>query len=97
MSVHFKGVFFLPQSLVPLITDGGRIINVSSGLTRFTSPYYSAYASMKGAIEVFTRYLASELGARGITVNTVAPGAIAADFDATACATTRTSTSTLPQ
>jgi len=80
MSVHFKGVFFLTQSLLPLIADGGRIINISSGLTRFTSPYYSAYASMKGAVEVLTRYLASELGARGITVNTVAPGAIATDF-----------------
>jgi len=80
MNVHFKGVFFLTQALLPLIADGGRIINLSSGLARFTLPGYAAYASMKGAIEVFTRYLAKELGPRGITVNTVAPGAIETDF-----------------
>lgn len=78
--VHFKGVFFLTQKLLPLIDDGGRIVNVSSGLTRVTTPGSGAYASMKGAIEVLTRYLAKELGARGIAVNTVAPGAIATDF-----------------
>ena len=78
--VHFKGVFFLTQKLLPLINDGGRIVNVSSGLTRITVPGSGAYASMKGAIEVLTRYLAKELGARGIAVNTVAPGAIATDF-----------------
>jgi NAD(P)-dependent dehydrogenase (short-subunit alcohol dehydrogenase family) len=78
--VHFKGVFFLTQKLLPLIRDGGRIVNVSSGLTRITVPGSGAYASMKGAIEVLTRYLAKELGARGIAVNTVAPGAIATDF-----------------
>jgi NAD(P)-dependent dehydrogenase (short-subunit alcohol dehydrogenase family) len=79
-NVHFKGVFFLTQKLLPLIHDGGRIVNISSGLTRFAMPELSAYASMKGAVEVLTRYLAKELGARGIAVNTVAPGAIATDF-----------------
>ncbi len=79
-NVHFKGVFFLTQKLLPLINDGGRIVNISSGLTRFALPGSSAYASMKGAIEVLTRYLAKELGPRGIAVNTVAPGAIATDF-----------------
>jgi NAD(P)-dependent dehydrogenase (short-subunit alcohol dehydrogenase family) len=64
-----------------LIEDGGRILNVSTGLARFTFPGYGAYASMKGAIEVFTRYLAKELGPRRITVNTLAPGAIATDFN----------------
>ena len=78
--VHFKGVFFLTQKLLPLINDGGRIVNISSGLARVTLPGSSAYASMKGAIEVLTRYMAKELGARGIAVNTVAPGAIATDF-----------------
>ena len=78
--VHFKGVFFLTQKLLPLLNDGGRIVNISSGLTRFAIPELSAYASMKGAVEVLTRYLAKELGARGISVNTVAPGAIATDF-----------------
>lgn len=80
MNVHFKGVFFLTQKMLPLLNDGGRIINLSSGLTRFTLPGISAYAAMKGGVEVLTRYLAKELGARGITVNTVAPGAIATDF-----------------
>jgi NAD(P)-dependent dehydrogenase (short-subunit alcohol dehydrogenase family) len=80
MNVHVKGVFFLTQKLLPLINDGGRIINLSSGLARFTLPGYAAYASMKGAIEVLTRYMAKELGARQIAVNTVAPGAIATDF-----------------
>jgi NAD(P)-dependent dehydrogenase (short-subunit alcohol dehydrogenase family) len=79
-NVHFKGVFFLTQKLLPLLTDGGRILNISSGLARFTNPGSSAYGSMKGAIEVLTRYLAKELGPRGITVNTVAPGAIETDF-----------------
>ncbi|HTC44228.1 MAG TPA: SDR family oxidoreductase [Steroidobacteraceae bacterium] len=80
MNIHFKGVFFLTQALLPLIADGGRIINVSSGLTRFSLPGYAAYAAMKGGVEVLTRYLAKELGSRGITVNTVAPGAIETDF-----------------
>lgn len=78
--VHFKGVFFLTQKLLPLINDGGRIVNVSSGLTRVSIPGSVAYASMKGAVEVLTRYLAKELGPRRIAVNTVAPGAIATDF-----------------
>ena len=80
VNIHFKGVFFLTQRLLPLFRDGGRIVNLSSGLARFTTPGYVAYASMKGAIEVLTRYLAKELGSRGITVNTVAPGAIETDF-----------------
>jgi NAD(P)-dependent dehydrogenase (short-subunit alcohol dehydrogenase family) len=79
-NVHFKGVFFLTQKLLPLINDGGRIVNISSGLARFTNPGSSAYGSMKGAVEVLTRYLAKELGPRGIAVNIVAPGAIATDF-----------------
>lgn len=80
MAVHVKGVFFLTQTLLPILEDGGRIVNLSSGLARFSLPGYSAYAAMKGAVEVFTRYLANELGARGIAVNTVAPGAIETDF-----------------
>ncbi|MCK0208284.1 SDR family oxidoreductase [Starkeya koreensis] len=80
VDVHFKGVFFLTQTLLPLIADGGRIINFSSGLTRFAYPGYAAYAAMKGAVEVLTRYMAKELGPRGIAVNTVAPGAIETDF-----------------
>ena len=80
MNIHLKGTFFLTQSLLPLIADGGRILNVSSGLARFSLPGYAAYASMKGAIEVLTRYLAKELGERGIAVNVIAPGAIATDF-----------------
>jgi NAD(P)-dependent dehydrogenase (short-subunit alcohol dehydrogenase family) len=79
-NIHFRGVFFLTQAMLPLIADGGRIVNVSTGLTRFSLPGYAAYAAMKGAIEVLTRYLAKELGPRGIAVNTVAPGAIETDF-----------------
>lgn len=78
--VHVKGVFFLTQRLLPLLSDGGRIVNISSGLTRFSFPGSAAYAAMKGAVEVMTRYFARELGERGIAVNTVAPGAIATDF-----------------
>lgn len=81
MAVHLKGVFFLTQKMLPLIADGGRIINLSSGLARFAFPGTAAYAMMKGGIEVFTRSLAKELGPRGITANTVAPGAIATDFN----------------
>ncbi|UXC36719.1 SDR family oxidoreductase [Cupriavidus gilardii] len=80
VNVHFKGVFFLTQTLLPLICDGGRIVNLSSGLTRVSFPGYAAYAAVKGAVEVLTRYMAKELGARGIAVNTVAPGAIETDF-----------------
>ena len=80
VDVHLKGVFFLTQTLLPMIADGGRIVNLSSGLARFCTPGFSAYAMMKGGIEVFTRYLAKELGPRGITANTVAPGAIETDF-----------------
>jgi len=79
-AIHLKGVFFLTQALLPLIADGGRIVNVSSGLTRFSLPGHAAYAAMKGGVEVLTRYLAKELGPRGIVVNTVAPGAIETDF-----------------
>ena len=80
VNIQFKGVFFLTQTLLPLIADGGRIVNISTGLTRFSTPGYAAYAAMKGAVEVFTRYLAKELGSRGITANIVAPGAIETDF-----------------
>ena len=79
-NVHFKGVFLLTQKLLPLINDGGRIINLSSGLTRIIFPGSAAYGSMKGAIEVLTKYMAKELGPRRITVNVVAPGATATDF-----------------
>ena len=80
MNIHVKAPYFLTQKLLPLMRDGGRIINVSSGLARFSFPSRAPYAIMKGAIEVFTRYLAKELGPRGITANTLAPGAIATDF-----------------
>jgi NAD(P)-dependent dehydrogenase (short-subunit alcohol dehydrogenase family) len=80
VNVHLKGVFFLTQRLLPLMNDGGRILNLSSGLARFALPGYAAYAAMKGAIEVLSRYLAKELGPRGIAVNVVAPGAIETDF-----------------
>ncbi|QVW22087.1 SDR family oxidoreductase [Pseudomonas hormoni] len=80
MNIHLKGPFFLTQNLLPLMADGGRILNVSSGLTRFSLPGYGTYAAMKGAMEVLTRYQAKELGARGISVNTLAPGAIETDF-----------------
>jgi len=80
INVHFKGVFFLTQKLLPLIKDGGRIVNISSGLARFTVPGISVYAAAKGAVEVLSRYFAKELGPRQIRVNTIAPGAIATDF-----------------
>lgn len=79
-NVHYKGVFFLTQKALPFLNDGGRIINISSGLARFSYPGSSAYGSMKGAVEVLTRYLAKELGGRGIAANVVAPGAIETDF-----------------
>jgi NAD(P)-dependent dehydrogenase (short-subunit alcohol dehydrogenase family) len=80
LDIHLKGPFFLTQALLPLIADGGRIVNISTGLARFALPGHAAYASMKGGIEVLTRYLAKELGPRGIAVNVVAPGAIETDF-----------------
>lgn len=79
-NVHFKGVYFLTQALLPLIADGGRIVNLSTGLTRVSYPGFSAYAAAKGAVEILSVYLAKELGSRGIAVNTVAPGAIETDF-----------------
>ncbi len=78
--VHLRGVFFLTQTLLPLLADGGRIVNVSSGLTRIIYPGSAAYAVMKGAVELLTKYLAKELGARRIAVNVVAPGAVQTDF-----------------
>ncbi|WGF88239.1 SDR family NAD(P)-dependent oxidoreductase [Marinivivus vitaminiproducens] len=80
VDVHFKGVFFLTQALLPLVADGGRIVNLSSGLTRVSFPGFAAYSAVKGAVEVLSVYMAKELGSRGITVNTVAPGAIETDF-----------------
>uniref|UniRef100_I2Q5S2 Ketoreductase domain-containing protein n=1 Tax=Desulfovibrio sp. U5L TaxID=596152 RepID=I2Q5S2_9BACT len=80
VNVHFKAAFFLTQALLPLLTDGGRVVNVSSGLARFSMPGYAAYGACKAAIESLTRYMAAELGPRRITVNAIAPGAIATDF-----------------
>ena len=80
MNIQLKGPFFLTQKLLPLIADGGRIVNISTGLARFTLPGHAAYAAMKGAVEVLSRYQAKELSGRGIRVNTLAPGAIATDF-----------------
>lgn len=80
VNVHFKGVLFLTERLLPLMNDGGRIVNLSSGLARFTSPGRAVYGSLKGAVETLTKYMAKELGPRGITVNVVAPGAIETDF-----------------
>lgn len=80
VNVHFKGVYFLTQTLLPLLADGGRIVNLSTGLTRVSAEGWSAYAAAKGAVEVLTVYMAKEFGRRGISVNTVAPGAIETDF-----------------
>jgi NAD(P)-dependent dehydrogenase (short-subunit alcohol dehydrogenase family) len=80
LNIHFKGVFFLIQKMLPLMNDGGGIVNTSSGLTRFTAPGNSVYGPMKGAVETLTVYLAKEFGSRGIRVNVVAPGAIETDF-----------------
>ena len=80
MNIHVKAPYFLTQKLLPVMADGGKILNISSGLARFSFPSRAPYAIMKGAVEVFTRYLAKELGPRGITANTLAPGAIATDF-----------------
>lgn len=81
MNVHFKGIYFLTQKLVPIMNEGGGIVNITTGTTRFSNPGYSVYASMKGAIEVFTRYLAKEMGSRGIRANVVAPGPVETDFN----------------
>lgn len=81
LNIHFKGVYFLTQQCLPLMNNGGSIVNLSSGTTRFANPGYSVYASMKGAIEVLTKYLAKDLGPRDISVNVVAPGPIATDFN----------------
>lgn len=81
MNIHYKSVFFLTQKLLPLMNDNGRIINVSSGTTHYTIPGYSLYAPMKGAIETLTRYLAKEVGSKGITVNVIAPGPVETDFN----------------
>ena len=80
VAIHLKGPFFLTQALLPVLADGARVLNISSGLARFTVPGYAAYATMKGGVEVLSRYQAKELAARGICVNTLAPGAIATDF-----------------
>jgi NAD(P)-dependent dehydrogenase (short-subunit alcohol dehydrogenase family) len=80
VDIHFKGVFFLTQRLLDQLADGGAIVNLSSGLARFSYPNRVAYGSVKGAVEVLTRYLAAELGSRGIRVNVIAPGAVATDF-----------------
>jgi NAD(P)-dependent dehydrogenase (short-subunit alcohol dehydrogenase family) len=79
-AVHVKGPFFLTQTLLPLIADGGSIVNLSTGLTRFANPGMAAYGAAKGAVEILTRYQALELGARGIAVNAVAPGPTGTDF-----------------
>jgi NAD(P)-dependent dehydrogenase (short-subunit alcohol dehydrogenase family) len=79
-NVHVKGAFFLTQTLLPLLADGGRTVNLSSGLTRVTYAGFSAYSTAKGAVEILSVCMAMELGSRGITVNTVAPGAIETDF-----------------
>jgi NAD(P)-dependent dehydrogenase (short-subunit alcohol dehydrogenase family) len=97
MNIHLKGLFFLTQKLLPVIVDGGRIVNVSSGLARYCLPGMAAYATMKGGVEVLTRYLAKELGPRGIAVNTVAPGAIETDFGGGAVRDTRTTTVRSPK
>ncbi len=81
LNIHFKGVYFLTQKALALMNDNGSIVNISSGTTRFCNPGYSVYASMKGAIEVLTKYLAKELGPRRITVNVLAPGAVETDFN----------------
>ena len=80
MNIHLKGPFFLTQKLLPLIADGGRIVNISSGLARFAMPGSGAYGTLKGGLEVLTRYMAKEFGARRIAANIVAPGAIETDF-----------------
>ncbi len=80
MNIHLKSAFFLSQKALPMMADGGSIVNVSSGLARFTLPGYDAYAAMKGGVETLTKYQAKTLGPRGIRVNVLAPGAIETDF-----------------
>ncbi len=84
LNVHFKSVYFLTQKCLPLMNSGGRVINISTGTTRFSNPGYSVYASMKGAMEVFTRYIAKEYGPKGIGANVVAPGPVETDFNGAA-------------
>lgn len=84
LNIHFKSVYFLTQKCAPLLNDGGSVINISSGTTRFCVPGYSVYSSMKGAVEIFTRYIAKEFGARGIRANVVAPGPVETDFNSAA-------------
>jgi NAD(P)-dependent dehydrogenase (short-subunit alcohol dehydrogenase family) len=81
VNIHYKSVYFLTQKLLPLMNDNGRIINISSGTTHYVIPGYSLYSPMKAAIEVFTKYIAKEVGPRGITVNVVAPGPVETDFN----------------
>jgi NAD(P)-dependent dehydrogenase (short-subunit alcohol dehydrogenase family) len=81
LNVHFKGVYFLTQKLIPHMNSGGGIVNISTGTTRFSNPGYSVYASMKGAVETLTKYLAKELGTRGLRANVVAPGPVETDFN----------------
>ncbi|MFZ6008830.1 MAG: SDR family NAD(P)-dependent oxidoreductase [Bacteroidota bacterium] len=80
VAIHVKAPYFLTQKLLPVLNDGGSIVNISSGLARFSFPGYSAYGTMKGAVETLTKYQAKELGSRKIRVNVVAPGAIETDF-----------------
>ncbi|HET6860136.1 MAG TPA: SDR family oxidoreductase [Streptomyces sp.] len=80
VDVHFKGVVFLTQELLPLLADGGRIVNLSTGLNRFVGEGFAVYASVKSAVDTYSRYLAKELGGRAISVNSLAPGPIATDF-----------------
>lgn len=81
-NLNVKGVFFTTQLAIPRLRDGGRIINIGTGLTRFTYPPFAVYAASKGAVNVFTQYFAALLGPRHITVNTLAPGAIDTDLNA---------------
>jgi NAD(P)-dependent dehydrogenase (short-subunit alcohol dehydrogenase family) len=81
LNIHFKGVYFLTQKSMPILNDGGCVINVSSGTTRFCVPGYSVYSSLKGAVEIFTKYIAKEFGGRGIRANIVAPGPVETDFN----------------
>lgn len=80
VNIQLKGTFFMAQKALPLLADGGGIVNISTGLARFSLPGYSAYATMKGGVETLTKYQAKELGSKGIRVNVVAPGAIETDF-----------------